>query len=284
MKVLHYFTLIFIITFSSCYRTDKPEGTDKDVIVSKKDQPIPSLDDLDRYDNEHMVLGTLYHQQAAEYRALCYQAYNLGKIMLDKDLADKNIVKHRVVILDVDETVLDNSPYQAQCILDDVSYPVKWDEWCLKAVAKPVPGSLEFLNYAKSNGVDAFYITNRKEHLKDATVKNLKDMGFPNADTEHVIMRTAENSKESRRLAVSEKYHVSLLFGDNLNDFTNSFENNSNKQRMNEADRINAEFGKRFIVLPNSMYGDWETALYNMDKKQSDSIKFQLRHQALIGF
>lgn len=284
MKSLHYFVFVFLFTLSSCYRTDKPDKSGKDIAVPGKEQQIPPLAGEEKFNNEHMVLGTLYHQQAAEYRALCYQAYNLGKMMLDKDLADKNIEKHRVVILDIDETVLDNSPYQAECILDDISYPVRWDEWCLKAIAQPVPGSLEFLTYAKQNGVDAYYITNRKEHLKEATIKNLKDLGFPNADGEHVIMRTTENSKESRRSVIAEKYHIAILFGDNLNDFTTGFDVNSNKQRMNEVDRIRQEFANRYIVLPNSMYGDWETAIYKMDKKQSDSIKAELRRKALSGF
>jgi 5'-nucleotidase (lipoprotein e(P4) family) len=93
--------------------------------------------------NEHMVLSTLYQQKAGEYRALCYQAFNLGKVMLDKDLTDKSVDKHRIIVLDVDETVLDNSPFQAKCILESTTYPVNWDEWCKLAKAKALPGAID---------------------------------------------------------------------------------------------------------------------------------------------
>ncbi|MBL7904253.1 MAG: 5'-nucleotidase, lipoprotein e(P4) family [Bacteroidales bacterium] len=234
--------------------------------------------------NEYMVLATLYQQTAGEYRALCYQAYNIGRLMLDKDLADKTIDKHRVIVLDVDETVLDNSPFQAKCILEGTSYPVNWDEWCNLAMAGAVPGALDFLAYAKANGLSIYYVTNRKNHLKEVTIANLKQLGFPDADTDHVIMRTDENSKEPRRLGISERNHISLLFGDNLNDFSDIFEKNDNSLRNKAVDSVKKAFGQRFIVLPNAMYGDWESAIYQDRSKESDSVKFQLRRGALRSF
>ncbi|PKP01370.1 MAG: 5'-nucleotidase, lipoprotein e(P4) family [Bacteroidetes bacterium HGW-Bacteroidetes-9] len=234
--------------------------------------------------NEHMVLSTLYQQKAGEYRALCYQAFNLGKVMLDKDLTDKSVDKHRIIVLDVDETVLDNSPFQAKCILESTTYPVNWDEWCKLAKAKALPGAIEFLKYAKSNGLDIYYVTNRKIHLKEFTVKNLNDLGFPDADNEHVIMRTTVDSKEPRRQELMEKYHISLFFGDNLNDFSDVFEKKDSDNRAAEVDMVKAMFGQRFIVLPNAMYGDWELALYGFDQKQDDSVKYEIRRKALISF
>jgi 5'-nucleotidase (lipoprotein e(P4) family) len=234
--------------------------------------------------NEHMVLSTLYQQKAGEYRALCYQAFNLGKVMLDKDLTDKSVDKHRIIVLDVDETVLDNSPFQAKCILESTTYPVNWDEWCKLAKAKALPGAIEFLKYAKSNGLHIYYVTNRKIHLKEFTVKNLNDLGFPDADNEHVIMRTTVDSKEPRRQELMEKYHISLFFGDNLNDFSDVFEKKDSDNRAAEVDMVKAMFGQRFIVLPNAMYGDWELALYGFDQKQDDSVKYEIRRKALISF
>jgi 5'-nucleotidase (lipoprotein e(P4) family) len=228
--------------------------------------------------------GAGYFARLFFYRALCYQAYNLGKIMLDKDLGDKDVNKHRIIILDVDETVLDNSPYQAQCILDNVNYPVGWEEWCNKAIADAIPGSLDFLNYARANGVSVFYVTNRKDVVKEATIANLKKLGFPHADAEHVITRSAENSKEGRRNALADKFHISLFFGDNLSDFSYVFDDKPNAERYDQVEKLKSEFGSRFIILPNSMYGDWELALYNMKKQQSDSLKSALRYKGLKGF
>ncbi len=169
--------LFLIMSLLACKRDVKQPEKDTDsrhrqeVAIEEKQ---PQL-----YINEYMVLGTLYHQQSAEYKAACYQAYNLGRLLLDKDLADKNIDKHRVIVVDIDETVLDNSPYQAECILENFNYPVRWDEWCNKASADAIPGALDFLLYARSNGVSVFYITNRKEHLKQVTIQNLVNLGFP---------------------------------------------------------------------------------------------------------
>ncbi|GAB1403948.1 5'-nucleotidase, lipoprotein e(P4) family [Lentimicrobium sp.] len=234
--------------------------------------------------NEHMVLATLYHQKAAEYRALCYQAFNIGKLMLDKDLSDPAIEKHRIIVLDVDETVLDNSPFQAKSILESTSYPVYWNEWCKLAKAEPLPGAVDFLNYARKNGVSIFYVTNRREALKAVTIENLKNTGFPHADEEHVIMRTAEASKESRRQALLKKYHISLYFGDNLNDFAETFEGKSSNQRMHAVEDHKDDFGRRFIVLPNAMYGDWELALYGYNGGQPDSVLFDIRRKSLKSF
>ncbi|KAF0201550.1 MAG: acid [Bacteroidetes bacterium] len=231
-----------------------------------------------------MVLATLYQQTAAEYRALCYQAFNIGKFMLDADLNDKSVDKHRIIVLDVDETVLDNSPFQAKSVLESTSYPVNWDKWCNLANAEPLPGALEFLNYARANGVSIFYITNRKDYLKEVTIKNLAYMGFPHADAEHVITRSAESSKEGRRQELLKKYHISLLFGDNLNDFADNFEGRNVKSRFNAVDQVSKQFGRKFIVLPNAMYGDWESALYDYSSKVNDSVKFEMRRKALKSF
>lgn len=284
MKPLSLLSLIILTTVLSCKRPENA-NTQKAPETNLSDNGNGNaIADTSIYSSEYMLLGTLYHQQAAEYRALCYQAYNLGRMMLDKDLADKDVNKHRIVILDVDETVLDNSPYQAQCIIDNVNYPVRWEEWCNKATADAIPGALEFLNYARANGVSVFYITNRKDVVKEATILNLKKLGFPHADAEHVITRSAENSKEGRRDALEDKYHISLLFGDNLSDFSNVFDERPNTQRTEQAEKLKLEFGSRFIVLPNSMYGDWELALYDMKRQHSDSLKSALRYKGLKGF
>jgi len=234
--------------------------------------------------NEHMVLATLYQQKSGEYRALCYQAFHLGKLMLDKDLTDKTVDKHRIIVLDIDETVLDNSPFQARSILEGTSYPEYWDEWCNHAAAKAIPGALDFLEYAKANGLSIYYVTNRKAHLKESTLKNLNDLGFPDADGEHLMMRTSVDSKEPRRQELLRKNHISLLFGDNLNDFSDIFEKKDPAFRSAEVDRLNNLFGQKFIVLPNAMYGDWELALYGDGPKKPDSLKYSIRRKALTGF
>ena len=79
-------------------------------------------------------------------------------------------------------------------------------------------------------------------------------------------------------------YHIALLFGDNLADFTNDFECKTTAERASKADSMKNEFGKRFIVLPNAMYGDWEMALYDNNFKMSDQEKSEKRKSNLISF
>ncbi|MBK6346402.1 MAG: 5'-nucleotidase, lipoprotein e(P4) family [Bacteroidales bacterium] len=279
-------SLIFVLLITGSCKQKTPElsgqdhkSPDTEIGPSKSEGNYPG-----NQRNEHMVLGTLFQQKAGEYRALCYQAFNLGKLMLDKDLLDNSVDKHRIIVLDIDETVLDNSPFQAKCILQGTSYPEYWDEWCNRAIAKALPGALDFLLYAKANGVGIYYITNRKVHLKEATLRNLAELGFPDADNDHIIMRTSVDSKESRRQDLLKKNHISLLFGDNLNDFSDAFEKKDPASRAAEVDRMNKLFGQKFIVLPNAMYGDWESALYGFDQKQPDSVKYLIRRNALTGF
>ena len=278
------FLLLAAVIMTSCHREKPADPLQKPSISG--DNIAATLDSAFRKKvlNEHMVLATLFQQTAAEYRALCYQAFNIGRIMLDVDLADKTVDKHRIIVLDIDETVIDNSPFQAKSVLNSTNYPTYWKEWCNLAEAEPLPGAIEFLNYARANGVSIYYITNRKEEFKEVTIQNLKEKGFPHADAEHVIMRTAEASKEGRRQELLTKHHISLLFGDNLNDFAEDFEGKDIKSRFAAVDQSSNLFGTRFIVLPNAMYGDWEDALYGYSPRLNDSIKFEMRRKALKSF
>ncbi len=234
--------------------------------------------------SNQQVIATLFQQTAAEYNALCYQAFATARVMLESDLKDKNVNSPRAIIVDIDETLLDNSPHSAKCIEEGTSYPDFWDEWCLKAAAKPVPGAVEFLNLARRYGVSIFYITNRKAHLKEATMKNLIHLGFPQVEEKNVLCRTSESSKENRRLEVAKLHHISMLIGDNLADFSNIFEQKTIENRAAITDSLFRMFGNRYIVLPNAMYGDWEGALYNYDFSLSDSAKLAVRYRLLKSF
>lgn len=234
--------------------------------------------------NEYMTLAVLYHQTAAEVRALQYQTFNIAKTVLDEKLRIFKGQKTPAIVVDIDETVLDNCQYQAQCILDNFQYPVKWDEWCLLAEAPAIPGAAEFLNYAHSKKVSVFYVSNRKAHLKDATVKNLVEAGFPNVKDPFVMLRTDESSKNKRREMISKDYEILMLFGDNTGDFSGEWEHKNIEDRFRITDDNRSLFGKTYFVLPNSTYGDWEGAIYNYDFSLENAVKYRLRKEALKGF
>ncbi|MDY6916702.1 MAG: HAD family acid phosphatase, partial [Chloroflexota bacterium] len=166
----------------------------------------------------------------------------------------------------------------------DGQFVTCWLEWVDLAGAEPVAGAKEFLDHAASNGVEVFYVSNRPEGQREATVENLLSVGFPCADDDHVYLRQAEASKESRRQTVAEEYEIVLLLGDNLNDFSDVFEDQLVPDRAAAVDSLEDEFGTRFIVLPNPFYGDWEDAVYEYAGGLSDDEEASLRMDALEGY
>ena len=235
-------------------------------------------------DKEYEVAAVLWQQSSGEQRALCYQSFALARILLDRDLRSRRSRQARAVIVDIDDTILDNSRYEAASIKQHFNYPQGWTEWINRAEASAVPGALEFLKYAKSRGVRVFYVTNRKQIEKDGTVRNLKALGFPEVNGETLLVRTDPKSdtKEPRRQAIMAKYRVVLLMGDDLNDFAEIFEKSRTvASRIDAAERNKTAFGTRFIVLPNPMYGDWENAIYDYNFKLSEEEKAARRKSLL---
>ncbi len=232
--------------------------------------------------NEQLVMGTLWYQKSAEMRAISYQAYNIARLLFDIDLEKGASEKKRAVVVDIDETVLDNSPCDAGHIGKDFGYPTGWAEWVNEAKAEALPGAVEFLNYVVEKGADVFYVSNRKVEFKEATMKNLKALGFPQVVDIHVLLREDTSDKEPRRQKIQENHRIVLLIGDNLNDFDSIFRKKGVDERLAAVDGLKEEFGKKFIVLPNPIYGDWEGAVYNYNFKLSPKEKSDARKSSLI--
>lgn len=233
-----------------------------------------------------MVLPTAWTQSSAEYKALTTQIYNMSKIVLDMHLI-RPTEKPYAVILDLDETVLDNSPYQAMTVAQETGYPHGWFDWVDAAEAKAVPGSLDFLHYADSKGVKIFYLSNRKikgDRLipgMQNSLENLENLGAPQAVRSQMYLRDGSSSKESRRQAIAKDHNVIMVFGDNLNDHSDDFRGKSVAERKDAVDKHSAKFGTTFIVLPNTMYGEWEGAMYEGKWGAPVSEKVQMRKDAL---
>jgi len=261
--------------------------------------PAASMGRQTGADNEYQVGAILWTQSSGEYRALAYQSFVLARLRLDADLLGHRSTTHErsrkprtsslppAVIVDADETVLDNSRFQAELVLRGLAYTAEsWTAWCERAEAGAVPGAVDFLNYATTRGVTVFYITNRRLPEKSGTIKNLQRLGFPNVSEATVIVRSEGTtaSKESRRKSVAAHYRIALLIGDNLNDFNDDFAGKSIVDRAAQVDHERAEFGSYFIVVPNPMYGDWENAVYENKSRLTDQEKQAYRRKALRGF
>ena len=218
------------------------------------------------------TMATIYVQQAPEYIALTQQTYHLARISLDNQL--KTASSPLAVVLDIDETVLDNSPYQAKQILENFNYPDYWDEWVEKEEAKPIPGAISFLQHADSLGIIIFYISNRKHHLLKPTINNFKKYNIPQADSSHILLRTTTSSKEDRRnLVVNQGLQIALFVGDNLDDMGAVFETDNLEERNQAVYDHQAYFGTKYFVLPNPTYGKWaqNRGFYNSNVNQ-DSL------------
>tara|TARA_Y100000817_G_scaffold71715_1_gene54853 strand:- start:50 stop:826 length:777 start_codon:yes stop_codon:yes gene_type:complete len=230
-------------------------------------------------DNDYKIQAQVWTQNSAEYRALCYQAFNAAKMNLDAlFFFEKEYDKPLAIIADVDETVLDNSPYDGKLILNNTAYNREsWVEWGNLEIANAIPGSLEFLIYASEKNVEIFYISNRYSEQLEATVNNLKKLGFPDAKESNVLLRGDTRSKSERRKSVSDNYEIIMLIGDNLSDFNDEFEIKLYNERSDQTDKLKNEFGTKLIVLPNPNYGDWESnGLFggkSFDNFQKDSIR-----------
>jgi 5'-nucleotidase (lipoprotein e(P4) family) len=211
-------------------------------------------------ERDYQVGAYLWFQTSGEYKALCYQAYNLAKMKLDLDLQNKHN-KKRAMIFDIDETVLDNSVGGAYELKNNIPWSKENLElWVSKKAASAVPGSREFIDYAVSKKVEIFYVSNRSVKMIDDTFLNLKKLNFY-VKKENMLFLDKIKSKESRRLEILNKFEVVLLFGDNLVDFDQVWDNKGSIERASIVDSNASNFGEKFIVLPNPLYGDWENSL-----------------------
>jgi 5'-nucleotidase (lipoprotein e(P4) family) len=232
---------------------------------------------------EQNTMSVLWFQNSAEAKALYYQGYNIGRMRLDELLRDRpktNVLKPAIV-LDIDETILDNSPHQAWYVLHGKGVPFGWNTWFNRGEAKALPGAIEFLQYANARGVSIFYISNRNEAQKEATMKNLVNAGAPQVNSRHVLLQQpGEIGKETRRIQVAKTHDILLYFGDNLGDFS-GFDRLAISERSQEVDKRQDEFGRKLIVFPNPMYGDWEGAIYQYDYRKTNEEKDRLRKKLL---
>jgi 5'-nucleotidase (lipoprotein e(P4) family) len=228
--------------------------------------------------NEYLTQSVLWYQHSGEMKALYYQAYNTAKIMLDLYLKDSKSKIKKAVIVDIDETILNNVTYEAWLILSDSQQTkYNWKHWVDTALADTLPGALEFLRYAKSKDVEVFYVSNRSTADVNSSLKNLRKFNFPNADDQHMLFKTEKvSSKEPRRKSIAKDYEIILLCGDNLGDFAAAFDDRTGNKLTDSINTYKSLFGKKFILLPNPMYGGWERQIYgegDFTDGQRDSIR-----------
>ncbi|MHA6205906.1 5'-nucleotidase, lipoprotein e(P4) family [Dyella soli] len=227
-----------------------------------------------------------WSQTAIEHDLIYRQTYRDAQSRLLAALADKQwdalpkddrVAPARglkpAVVLDIDETVLDNSPYQARLVRSGGEYnEAEWAAWCNEQRARALPGVVAFTQFAASHGIAVIYISNRAKDLDQATLANLRKEGLPVSGPEAFLglgtfvedCEQIGTEKGCRRQLISHKYRVLMQFGDQIGDFVTVLANNAagrEKAMTPYMDWI----GTRWFVLPNPTYGAWEPALFNND-------------------
>jgi len=237
--------------------------------------------------SNNTLYSTLWLQTAAEYEAHTLQAYNTAETLLPVALEDSSWTasleqedpffdKPPAIILDLDETAIDNSFYEARVILDKTGFDaVSWNNWVREAEAEAVKGAVELTNYADELGVAVFYITNRDSEVQAYTEQNLLDLGFP-VDEGSVMSNGGQpewtSAKTERRKLVAENYRVLMMFGDDLNDFLPA-RDISIEERKRSVEDYADRWGVKWFVLPNPNYGSWERALYSGDEESDEELQ-----------
>lgn len=230
------------------------------------------------------MMATNWYQTSGEARALYLQGYNVATQRLKEYLKTPH-TKPYSIVLDLDETVLDNSPYQAENIILGRGYDSKsWDEWVNMKKAKAVPGAKEFLQFADKNGVKIYYISDRTESQLEATIENLRAEGIPVQTNDSVLLKNKDDKsgKVNRREYVKNHTQLIMLFGDNLSDF-DLFSSKSIDERNAKVEELSKEFGDRFIIFPNPLYGAFETAIYSGKFPQAKE-KLEIKESILKGY
>lgn len=222
--------------------------------------------------------AALWMQTSGEYEALARQTWATASRRLADAVSDPAWTAlleqgegyerlPTAVIVDVDETVLDNSPYAARLIEDHESYTdASWGRWVNEAKARAIPGAAEFARSASELGVTVFYVTNRAASLEDGTRRNLLAMGFPvGGDTDLLLLKDERpgwgSDKTTRRTFLAQNYRVLLLAGDDLNDFMSGVRGVSRAERARLVELHGDRWGTGWFVFPNPTYGSWEATL-----------------------
>ena len=193
------------------------------------------------------------------------------------------------VILDIDETVLDNSPFAARMVKSGDEYnEAAWAAWCKEESARALPGAVEFTQFAAKHGIEVFYLSNRARDLDQATLANLRKVGLPVSGAQSflglgtVVEGCEQNGSEKgcRRQLIARHYRVLMQFGDQIGDFVDVSTNTAEGRRKVMATYL-PWIGTRWFVLPNPTYGSWEPALFDNDWSAPPTQRRQQKIDAL---
>jgi 5'-nucleotidase (lipoprotein e(P4) family) len=189
---------------------------------------------------------------SAEYSTLCEQLFRQTTMVILRTVKVEKSSGNLAVVVDLDETVLNNSLYQVERWKSGLSFTQdSWSDWVKREEAKLVSGAKDFLIAVRKKGVRVIFLSNRMNNNLKPTQGNLEALGVLDPSDLFLLRENKSDTKEIRRKEVLEgtgrmkevgPLKVIGYVGDQMGDFPN--------------DRI-ADFGKINFLLPNPMYGKW---------------------------
>ena len=260
--------------------------------------PVPAAPAAQAVPANDLLNAVLWMQRSVEFKAAALGAFALARIRLDQGLADRNWTAAPreqtgayqslppAIILDIDETILDNSGYQAWMALKDTTFdPKTWTAYVNTVTSVAIPGAVDFTKYAASKGVTIFYVSNRTAEEKPATLRNLEKYGFPMGGAADSVLAARErpdwgSAKGTRRAFIARNYRIVLNLGDNFGDFVDEYRGNE-AERQKVLDQHMDRWGREWIMLPNPTYGSFESAPFGHDFKLSPAERRRAKRSVL---
>lgn len=234
---------------------------------------------------QHNINAMLWMYSSADYHALTQQAFNHSTKILDK-LTQKTM-ENPVIVVDINGTILQYTPLNPDLNRPASGSEYDKDSWRLEQQnnAKPIPGAREFLTAAKEKGFDIFYVSERpmssgrqgnRKDIEELTVKQLKELGYPDADETHIVLKGEYCSevdlknctKIFQRRAITngqvdrKKHQIALYIGDTLSDFDLE-ENHYNPDLKVSVTENKDLFGRQYMVIPNPIDTYRLVTIYN---------------------
>lgn len=233
-----------------------------------------------------LLYALAWKQTSAEYRALYHQGFNIARLHVQQAVAQRQPGdKPLAVITDVDDTVLHALSYWGYLVntgRDFFEDPL-WDLWIAENLVTAAPGAIEFLNYCHENGVNVFYVTSRDqgEPTLQIALANLRNVGAPGVDEQHVTALRESSNKEIRQDEIMQSHQVVVMLGDNLNDFRRKFYIRDDVDgRIAAMEEERDKFGMQYVLFPNPTDGHWLAAIFGESEPPASDSNRQLLKQA----
>lgn len=285
-KKLVSLVMLCVLAGSTVLAADNPAVAPVKAVPVRQSAPVTSgMSAIDTWRTQKQLaqeetMALLWMRSAAEYRALCYQGYNAAMMEVDKALSDPaRKGKPLAIVLDCDETVTDNTMALAKAAADGNGQykSIWWRDVVHEGKSGAMPGAVDFLQQADKKGLAIFYVSNRYAPVNyEATEANLKALHFPQADKNHILLMEKSGNKQLRFDAIAADYDVVVYMGDNAGDLPIGTSGKSLSVRNQIVDAHKKDFGTKYIVFPNPVYGAWVSAIaknyLTMTPEQRDEV------------